>query len=226
MFNIHLLGDFKNLDQLTKGRFLTHKAVQFEEGNSFRDIIIQGLKIVIPLCAIMVIMAIIRLKELHNTDEYSIVTAIWIALAAASTYLLAYVHEFIHALCYPLKAEKQVWRMLDQGAFFVYCESLTSKTRFILMSFAPALILGIIPYIFWLIFPTLLPFTPSIMLLVVSILMTVMAMGDYVNIYNAIVQVPKNAQIFNFGFHSYWIEDLQQGEDYIIAEDLYDRNGY
>lgn len=217
MFNIHLMGDFKNLDQLTKGRLLTEKAIQFEEGNSFQDIVVKGMKIVTPLCIVMVIGAVLRMNTLENfTDKFSFFSIIWVVVAAGGTFFLAYIHEFIHALFYPLQAEKQVWKMLDQGAFFVYCESLTSKSRFIVLCLAPAVVLGILPYTFWLIFPTALPFTPSIMLLVVSILMTVMAMGDFVNVVNAALQVPETAKIFNFGFHSYWIENLSEGEEYII----------
>lgn len=36
-------------------------------------------------------------------------------------------------------------------------------------------------------------------------IMTIMAIGDYANIYNAVRQVPKGAKIFNYGMHSYWI---------------------
>lgn len=217
MFNIHLMGDFKNLEQLTKGRVLIDKAIQFEEGNSFHDIVIKGLKIVTPIFIFMVIGVIFRIMSLENyIDDFEFSSIMWLVAAAAATYFLAYIHEFIHALFYPLAAEKQVWKMLDQGAFFVYCESLTSKSRFIVMCLAPAIILGIIPYMFWMLFPMALPFTPSLMLLVISILMTVMSMGDFVNVINAIMQVPQNAQVFNFGFHSYWIENLLENEEYII----------
>ena len=206
MFNIHLMGDFKDLNQLTKDRPVPENAVQFEEGNSFQDIFITGLKIAVPIGLVMILCAIIRIKNLDYDVHFSILTVELIILAAASTYLLAYVHEFIHALFYPIDAEKQVWKMLDQGAFFVYCERETSKIRFIVMCLAPAVILGIIPYIFWLAFPLALTFTGGIMVLVISFLMTFMALGDYVNVYNAIKQVPKDAKIFNFGIHSYWID--------------------
>lgn len=210
MFNIHLMGNFKDISQLTNGRPLPENAVQFKEGEDFTDIFMTGLKIAIPIGMIMVIGAIIRIFNLDNTVKFTITTLVLLICAAASTFLLAYVHEFIHGIFYPIKAEKQIWKMLDQGAFFVYCEAKTSKIRFIVMCLAPAIILGIIPYVLWLVFPLALTFNGGLMVLVISLLMTIMAMGDYVNVVNAIRQVPKDAQIFNFGIHSYWIENKNE----------------
>ena len=201
MFNIHLMGDFKDLNQLTQNRSIPKSAIQFEEGNNFKDIFVLGLKIAIPIAIIMIIGAVLRIKNLDYHVEFNFLYIVLLGIAAASTYILGYVHEFIHALFYPKNAEKQIWKMLDQGAFFVYCEAETSKCRFIVMCLAPAVILGIIPYLFWLAFPLALTFIGGLMILVISCLMTFMALGDFVNVYNAVRQVPANAKVFNVSDH-------------------------
>jgi len=39
--------------------------------------------------------------------------------------------------------------------------------------------------------------------MVLTWIMTMMSIGDFANIFNAIKQVPNNAKIFNYGMHSY-----------------------
>lgn len=60
-----------------------------------------------------------------------------------------------------------------------------SKGRFIFMCLCPNLILGIIPYILFLIFPQFVG------LGLFGIICIGMGFGDYLNIYNAIKQMPK-----------------------------------
>lgn len=62
----------------------------------------------------------------------------------------------------------------------------------------PFLILGIIPYILFLIFPQFVG------LGLFGIICIGMGFGDYLNIYNAIKQMPKNSKTYLCGMHSYW----------------------
>ena len=73
-----------------------------------------------------------------------------------------------------------------------------SKGRFIFMCLCPNLILGIIPYILFLIFPQFVG------LGLFGIICIGMGFGDYLNIYNAIKQMPKNSKTYLCGMHSYW----------------------
>jgi len=43
-------------------------------------------------------------------------------------------------------------------------------------------------------------------LAITSWLMIATGIGDYVNIYNAIRQVPKEGKVINYGLHSFWIK--------------------
>ena len=101
--------------------------------------------------------------------------------------------------------EKAIWKLQEQGAYFVYCDETVSKERFIVLSIAPAIILGIIPFVGVLIFAESISAACIIATWIVSLIMTVMAIGDFANIYNAIKQVPKGAKVFNYGMHTYWM---------------------
>ena len=37
-------------------------------------------------------------------------------------------------------------------------------------------------------------------------IMTIMSIGDFANIFNAIRQVPKGGKVFNYGIHSFWFK--------------------
>lgn len=74
------------------------------------------------------------------------------------------------------------------------------------MCFALNLILGYIPFILFII--GVFDFNRSISNLVgiLSWIMIASGIGDYLNIYNTVKQVQKNADVFNYGFHSYWFK--------------------
>ena len=218
MFNIHLMGNLETFDQLIKNRTTTENAVQFEEEDTVRDIMIQGLALTIPLISIMIFAALVRFFSMEMHVHINLKTIILLVIAAASTYLLTYVHEFIHAIFYPKDSSKEMWKIPGNGVFFTYCETPVSRMRFIVLSIAPALILGVLPFILWMIFPTALPTTASLMVLTISIIMTYGGMGDFVNIINTVNQVPKGAKVFNFNIHSYWIKDLEK--PWIVPEEI------
>ena len=73
-----------------------------------------------------------------------------------------------------------------------------SKTRFIFMSLCPNIILGLIPYIIFLIYPNI------VFLGLFGLLCIGMGFGDYINVCNAIKQMPKGAKIYLSGMHAYW----------------------
>ncbi len=105
-------------------------------------------------------------------------------------------HEFLHALCF--KNDVFMYQNLKQGMLFVVGTEDMSKLRFIMMSLCPNIVFGFIPFILFLIFPNL------IILGTLGALAIGMGAGDYYNVFNALIQVPKGAKIYNSGFHSYW----------------------
>lgn len=117
-------------------------------------------------------------------------------LGILASVLAAVPHEFLHALCF--KDEVQMYQNLKQGMLFVIGIEDMSKARFIFMSLLPNIIFGFIPFLIFLVNPSLIFFGSLGALGIAS------GAGDYLNVVNAAVQVPKGAKIYMSGMHSYW----------------------
>ena len=105
-------------------------------------------------------------------------------------------HELLHAVCF--KKDVYMYNDLIHGLMFVVGTEDMSKARFIFMCLCPNLILGIIPYILFLIFPQFVGVG------LFGIICIGTGFGDYLNIYNSIRQMPKNSKTYLCGMHSYW----------------------
>lgn len=206
MFNIHIKGNLEDEAQLLRGKKLPQEAVQFKEGKTVLEAFQLGFVLSLPIMLPMVVLSVIRCLKLDKHLEFdsSFIVAMLITILLGQ--LLIYLHEFIHAILYPIKAEKFVWKDLKQGAYFVYCDAEVSKIRFIVLCLAPSIILGIIPFCIWYIIVPFLETEWIVCIMILTWIMTFMSMGDFANAFNAIRQVPKNAKILNYGMHSYWIE--------------------
>lgn len=199
MFNIKYKGKYKDESQLKKGA-LQPNAVIFKEPNSISGAFLKGALISSPIIVVITIALVLKIGSIKNF------TLNIVFLATMLSFILSFFHEVIHAVCFPKEAEKEIWTKFNEGALFVYCSEPLPKKKFIWMCFAPNLILGYIPFILFII--GIFDFNRSISNLVgiSSWIMIVSGIGDYLNIYNTIKQVPKNADVFNYGFHSYWVK--------------------
>ena len=105
-------------------------------------------------------------------------------------------HEILHALCF--KEDVYLFTNFSHGMLFVAGPEDMSKSRFIFMSLLPNIVLGFIPYLIFVINPnwTLLGTFASINISAGS--------GDYLNVFNAITQMPKGARTYLHHFNSYW----------------------
>lgn len=208
MFNIKYMGYYKEETQLINGAALPINAVQFKERNNLSSIFILGAMVGMPFILSMILFAYFKMKEVNYgyTFEFNSVTIITYLVTCFLMVALLFVHEFIHAILFPLKAEKTIWFYPQQGALFVYCNALVSKIRFIVICLAPAMILGVIPFVLWYVFAKQIQMPYSYAIVVISITNVVASVGDFANVYNAIRQVPKGAYIFNYGFHSFWLK--------------------
>jgi hypothetical protein len=128
--------------------------------------------------------------------EYIRSNAVWMMIAGICGALSLFPHEMLHAMCY--KEDVYMYNDLAHGLMFVIGTEDMSKSRFIFMCLCPNLFLGIIPYILFLCFPNLVG------LGLFGILCTGMGFGDYLNIYNAMKQMPKGSKAYLCGMHSYW----------------------
>ncbi len=105
--------------------------------------------------------------------------------------LCYFLHELLHALPQPKRAKVYIGLIPSQFMFYMKCAAPIKRGRFILMSLLPA-ILGLIPLVIF-----LLSSNP-----VLNAIMWPMAMvglvspsPDYLNVYEVLRQVPKNAYI-------------------------------
>ena len=105
-------------------------------------------------------------------------------------------HEFLHAICF--KEDVYMYTNLKQGMLFVVGQENMSKTRFCLMSLLPNIIFGFIPFIIYMINPTLE------ILGELGAFSIAAGVGDYLNVFNALTQMPKGAKTYLSGMHSYW----------------------
>jgi len=117
----------------------------------------------------------------------------WGVLAATAA---MFPHEFLHAICF--KGDVYIYQNLKQGMLFVVGLEDMTKGRFLFMSLLPNIVFGFIPFLIFLINPSLSFFGT---LGAVSI---AMGAGDYMNVFNALTQMPSGALTYLSGMHSYW----------------------
>ena len=110
-------------------------------------------------------------------------------------------HEFIHATCF--KEDVYLYINLAKCLLFVHGTESMTKKRFIIMSLLPNIIFGLIPFCIFLLNRNLY------LIGVASSYCLAMGFGDYINVFNALTQMPKNAKTFLSGFHSYWYVENQ-----------------
>lgn len=121
----------------------------------------------------------------------------WLLILACILPMLVLIpHEFLHAICF--KETVYMYTFLQQGALFVLGLEDMTKKRFVFMSILPTVIFGFVPFAVGVIFPSLY------WLAIFGAINIGSGAGDFINIYNALTQVPKGGLIYMCGFHSYW----------------------
>ncbi len=212
MWNIEFKGKLKgSIDQISTGKELPEGCVQFQEPDKVEKAMLQGMLFVVPGALVMIALAIFRIVTTYSKPENlsggqyvkSFLPALIVALLLA--YPAMYVHEFIHAFLFPEKLKKQIYVHPESMTLFVYCEEMVSKVRFVVISLGPAFGLGIFPFLLGLIFARFIPAQIMVALTLFSVISFMGALGDFVNAWNCVRQVPKDGKVFNRGFHSYWI---------------------
>ena len=106
------------------------------------------------------------------------------------------VHELLHAICF--REQVDFYTYLKKGLLFVIGTEDMTKARFIFMCLLPNIVFGLVPYVLFFIFPThlWLGFFGAVSLGAGA--------GDYINVFNALTQMPKGSVCYMSGTHSYW----------------------
>jgi hypothetical protein len=132
----------------------------------------------------------------HLAITINLVSLVDIAVVVGSFW----VHEVLHALCLPngLRSKKTYWGF-KAGNIFIYSEEVMGRTRFMLVSFAPYLLLSI-----------LLPIAFAgigVNSRVVWAIAILNAGGACIDTLNALLvwrQVPEDADIVNLGTSTFY----------------------
>lgn len=208
MWNIEFKGKVKgDLAKISSGEPMPEGAVQFKEPENSSKQFAAGTLLFAPFAAIMLGTALPMMYHLYGKPDKSSLGhhVIPMVICLAAMWVAMYVHEYIHALLFPKELKKEVYIAPEGGMFFVYCEQMVSKARFIVICMGPAVILGIIPFIVLMILMPQLPGYVTFASLIFTLGNTFSAVGDFYNTYNCIRQVPKGGKVFNRGIHSYWV---------------------
>ena len=115
-----------------------------------------------------------------------------------------FIHEFLHAICFPKDKIKELWLKPNELSAFIYCTAPLKKARFIWLCLCPNIILGLLPLLLWFIGTFDFNKTLSLFMLIISFLNLLCGIGDYYNTYLVIRQVPKNALVQTHGLKAYW----------------------
>ena len=165
-------------------------AVKFKEVDSTKELadIANGIAI-----ALMILLSIpVYLKYKGSLFDYFAEMMV----GAMLPLLTMFPHELLHALCF--KEDVYLYTDFKQGLLFVVgCETM-SKQRFIFMSLLPNIVFGFIPY--------MISFLgiQYLTLAVLGVIAIGMGAGDYYNVFNALIQMPKGARTYLYQMNSYW----------------------
>lgn len=122
-----------------------------------------------------------------------------------------WIHEIIHAVLYPKKYTKYIFRFKTKPMYLTYCNGIVSKRRMIIILLGPFFSLGLVQFYLWYISCELLPDTYKILILMevmYNIFICVSDLGAALMIFR---EVPKEAKIIIYGEKIYYlISNLHQ----------------
>ena len=195
--------EFKEESQLTKERAIPDNAVEITQSGSIIHRLIPEFFVTAAFIASVFLSGISLIKSCDKptprTDFKFAVEAISVAFICFM--VLPYVHEIIHALIYPAKAIKTIWK--TSSTYFVYCEA-------VLMLAMPLVILGFLPFVLWVIFIKSLSTELTYILLIADIYMIFTCLSDIGAIWITLRFVPKDAKVFSYGAHYYYRENEEE----------------
>lgn len=189
---LHYGGKYTD-DSVLPKRNLPVGSVKFREPESMEELGKKAAAISVP---IFILLAATPLLLGTNFKEFLSVSGL---LGVILSLVFAPIHEILHAVCF--KEDVYLFTDLKRGMLFVIGTESMTRGRFIFMSILPNLILGFLPYLFFLYHKEAV--VPGAM----GIMAVPMGTGDYLNIWNALCQMPKGTKTFLSGMNSYWYRE-------------------
>ncbi|EGT3600618.1 MAG: DUF3267 domain-containing protein [Clostridium perfringens] len=191
-------GKFNGVEDLPIGE-LPKNAVRFEEPESAEELAKETRRFLIPVVIFLLIVIFLRIKINGFFGVSDVINIFGIILIPFS--ILP--HEYLHAIFFPKDAEVEMWYSIKQRLALVTSTTAITKQRFIFLSLFPNIVFGFLPLIIWIFIPSYMSFISGI-LFTFGFISLIMGVGDFMNIYNTIKQVPKGAMTQISGFNSYW----------------------
>ncbi|MDE6426552.1 MAG: DUF3267 domain-containing protein [Ruminococcus sp.] len=195
---------FKEESQLKIGGTILDNAVEITQSHSIIHRLIPEFLITASVIAAVLFSGIFLIracdKSTPQTDLKFAAEAISVVIICFI--VLPYVHEIIHALMYPAKAEKTIWK--TSNTYFVYCEAEISRKRMVFMLIMPLIILGLLPFVLWIIFIQSLSAELAYIFLIADIYMIFTCLSDIGAIWITLRFVPQDAKVFSYGAHYYY----------------------
>lgn len=188
-------GIYKNKEQLPKS-VLPENAKMFKEPKSMTVALLVSTLFVIP-ALFGVLLFMIGSFLIHG--DFTLDTT-WVGLGLVLLSLIP--HELLHAICFGKDAQVDLYIAPKQLALFVVCTRPITKARFIFLSLFPSLLFGWLVLAVWMILPYNAAYSGH--LFTFSFLSILAGAGDYMNVFNAITQMPKGSMQQLSGFNSYW----------------------
>lgn len=187
---LHMAGKYDGNEENLPKREHPQNYVPFKEPQDMRKlaIIVNGISI-----ALIVILMIPFIWLGHS---YIGENSLWMALGFLASMVTFIPHEFLHAICF--KGDVYMYSNLSKGMMFVVGTEDLSKARFVFLSLLPNLVFGVMPFIVFLVAPQI-TFLGAFGISCIS-----MGAGDYMNVFNALTQMPKGAKTYLSGMHSFW----------------------
>jgi len=191
-------GKYSNVQQLSVGT-LPGNAVRLREPSSFLMLNLIALIFVIPVLIFIGVVFYIKMRSglIANFRDMASV------IGTLAAFLMVIPHEFLHAAAFPKHAEVEIWYSPKNMAAFAVSTYPLSKLRFVFVSFLPNIIFGFVPLIAWIFIPVEF-LQVSRAIFTFASLSLLVGVGDFLNVFNALIQMPRNSIIQTSGFHSYW----------------------
>lgn len=189
IMKLHYGGQFKTEDDFKVKGEIKEGSVPFREPEAKKFAIIANGGCVLLLIVLLVIAYFLAGKGIRQFLSQ-------IGVATIISMITLIPHEFFHASCF--KEDVYLYYDLSKALLFVHGTEDMSKARFVFMSMLPNIVFGIVPYVLFLINHDWL------LIGMIGAFCIGMGFGDYVNVFNALTQMPKGAKTYLCGFHSYW----------------------
>ena len=191
-------GKYENEKQLLIGN-LPENAVKFKEPGTPLMLNLVASIFIIPVFVIMGIAGFIKFHSELNIFSFYQFNILGMLLAV----LMVIPHEILHAIVFPKGAEVQIWYYSKGFMAFIFSTCPISKFRFIFLSLLPNIIFGLIPLIVWIFIPLKFDAVSKVVFSF-AFFSLLFGIGDYLNVFNATIQMPKNSLTQLYGFNSYW----------------------